>query len=150
LCHLCRDLGRMRGIKNPEKYLPTPVEDYGEPLHPHEEHKIWLAGRPVMIHPRDVDMIHLQEHMGFLQTEWVEKLPSNIIPHIQQHVKEHYRRMMSQATEGAAAPGARGTALPGNMAVQGNPTVNSAPGAPATSQPEQPQGGLPLRPLAPI
>ena len=63
LYNLCVELGVMRGIKNPERFLPQPIEDFGDPLEPQEEHKIWLAGRPVMIHPRDPDMMHFQEHM---------------------------------------------------------------------------------------
>ena len=95
-------------------------------------------------------MMHFKEHMAWLQTEEFGRVPRNVVQVFGEHVKEHYRRLMSTQTEGAAAPGARGTALPGNMAIQANPTVNSSPGQPATTQPEAPQAGLPLRPLVPL
>lgn len=144
LWNMAREIWRQRGIPDPEKFLPQPIDHFGDPLQPSVEHEIFAMGRPVAVHPLDVDELHVQAHMAFAATEAFGRLPRSIIEAFNQHVLLHQRRIQAATGAGQGRVGSTGAQLGGNLAMQANPAINSSPGQPAVTQPDQvqgPQGG---------
>lgn len=135
-------LGQDRGIKDAELYLPEALEQFGIPLSPDVEHEIFMMGRPVTVHPKDVDALHVQAHLRFMMTPMLAKLPPEVQEAFAQHVLLHQRRVasanMAQQGAGQASIGDTGVTLGGRLALQGNPLVNAGQGQPASVQPQAP------------
>jgi hypothetical protein len=146
LWNMAREVWIQRGVSDPERFLPQPIDFFGDPMAPDLEHEIFMMGRPVAVHPLDVDEIHLQRHLQFAASVQFGRMPSKaIIEAFNQHLLLHQRRIQAATGAGQARVGSTGAQLGGRLALQGNPGINSSPGQPATTQPQQlqsPQGEL--------
>jgi len=138
LYRLAKKIMEDRGIKNPEQYLPEPIVDFGPPLQPEIEHRIFAMGRRVPVHPLDVDAFHIQRHMEFIASPAIGELPQAALLWFQEHIQEHHRRETAASTRGQAAPGRTGAMLGGRMAFGQNPAIAAGPGAAPTMQPSLP------------
>jgi hypothetical protein len=144
LWNMVKEVWLQRGVKNPERFMPTPIDVFGDPLSPAQEHQIFIMGHPVRVHPSDIDQVHIQGHLQFASSEHFGLMPPAMVGPFREHVFEHYRRLQAGQTRGAGNPDQTGQIMGGALANQGNPLVNSAPGQPPTTQPQQmpqPQGG---------
>lgn len=142
LWELAVELGKQRGIKDAERFLPEPSDHFGKPLQPSVEHEIFLMGRVVPVHPADIDQVHVSDHLQFAATEEFAKMPPELVSAFGDHILLHQRRIAAAqaATQGAGqgSVGPTGVTLGGRLALQNNPLVNAGQGAPATTQPQAP------------
>lgn len=142
LWNMAVEIWKQRGVKDPERFLPQPSDYLGTPLSPDVEHEIFKMGRPVSVHPSDIDVVHRDAHLAFAATPEFNRLPPEIIEAFGQHVLLHQRRIAAAAaaTQGAgqSSIGSTGVSLGGRLGLQGNPLVNAGQGQPATTQPQAP------------
>ncbi|MCP4573388.1 MAG: hypothetical protein GY838_13615 [bacterium] len=127
LRRLALELGRLRSIKDPERFLPPDEEPYGEPLSPQQEHEVLIMGRPIGVHPDDPHELHMQAHTEFFMSNAVGLLPAGMVKHFENHLMEH--RQMAVVAAGQREMG-------GPLGMSGNPAINAGPGQAPTTQPQ--------------
>jgi hypothetical protein len=121
-------------IRNAEKYLPELPDITPDPVTPHQEHEMLLAGRPVQTHPRDPIQLHLEEHSEFGMAAMdpsnatVQLSPAGL-KFFEQHMLETIRQFEAQQK-------AQANGLGGPFDFGTNPLVPSGPGTPPQVQPE--------------
>lgn len=144
--NLMEDMGKRFGIRNVSRYMPEIVDGIGESIAPEIEHQFFLHGRPVVVHPNDVDSHHIEAHMAWVQTPEFEAMDRRMVPWFKKHVLEHMKRMESGRSAAQTAAGRTGVQMAGPLAMGAgrNPAVPAGPGQPPVGEPVRGNNGAPL------
>jgi len=118
----------------PEDQLPVPVE---------QENDLMAQGFEVPTHPQDDDQMHIQAHMGLLQTltqtgdtKNQKKIQSHIFRHVQQAQMKMQAAMAAQTQGAPGVPGGEGPGGPQPApGVAGTPRQGAQPGQPRNQGP---------------